>query len=109
EVKGSSLSETEIAAVIELVGRYEVLFDVRAINMGQHDAARVTTFQDRQSAALTEHITNAHHPSWHEWGAKTEARMRALSPQLFTQCMVTIYLVLDLIQVATLYYVQRMP
>lgn len=109
EVKGSSLSEIEIAGVIELVGRYDVLFDVRAIDMGQHDAARITAFQDRQSAAVMEHITNAHHPSWHEWGTKTEGRMRALSPQLFTQCMVTIYLVLDLIQIATLYYVQRMP
>ena len=109
EVKGSRLSETEIAGVIELVGQYEALFDVRAIDMGQHDPARITTFQDRQSAAVTQHISNAHHPSWQEWGANTESRMRSLSPQLFTQCMVTIYLVLDLIQVATLYYVQRMP
>ncbi len=109
EVKGSRLSEIEIAGVIELVGRYEVLFDVRAIDMGQHEAARIAAFQDRQSTAVTEHITKAHHASWQEWVAKTEASMRALSPQLFTQCMVTIYLVLDLIQVATLYYAQRLP
>jgi hypothetical protein len=108
-VKGSSLSEIEIAGVIELVGHYEVVFDVRAIDMGQHDAARITTFQDRQSAAVTDRITNAHHPSWQKWRAETERRMRRLSPQLFAQCMVTIYLVLDLIQVATLYYAQRMP
>jgi hypothetical protein len=109
EVKGSRLSEREIAAVIELVGHYEVLFDVRAIDMGQHDTARIAAFQEKQSAAVTEHITSAHHESWHEWGTATEASMRKLSPQLFTQCMLTIYLVLDLVQIATIYYVQRRP
>jgi hypothetical protein len=34
EVKGSQLTEREIAAIVELVGHYDVLFDVRAINMG---------------------------------------------------------------------------
>lgn len=109
EVKGSRLNEREIAAVIELVGRYDVLFDARGIDMGQHDASRIASFQDKQSSAVTEHITAAHHESWREWGTATEASLRELSPQLFTQCMLTIYLVLDLIQVATFYYVQRRP
>jgi hypothetical protein len=109
EVKGSALSEIQIAGVIELVGRYECLFDIRGIDMGMHDLERIQTFQDRQATAITAEITEAHHESWREWGATTETRMRALSPQLFTQGMVTIFLVLDLIQAATLYYVQRLP
>jgi len=109
EVKGSALSETQIAGVIELVGRYEALFDVRGIDMGLHDAERIATFQDRQARAVTAQITAEHGPDWQRWGAETEARMRGLSPQLFVQCMVTIYLVLDLLQAATIYYAQRMP
>jgi hypothetical protein len=109
EVKGSSLSEIQIAGVIELVGRFDALFDVRGIDMGLHDLARIQTFQDRQATAITAEVTAAHHQSWQEWGAATEERMRRLSPQLFTQCMVTIYLVIDLLQAATIYYVQRFP
>jgi hypothetical protein len=109
EVKGSSLSEIEIAGVIELVRQFDALFDVRGIDMGLHDRARIQAFQDRQSTAITENITSAHHESWKEWGKTTEARMRALSSQLFAQCMVTIYLVIDLLQAATIYYVQRSP
>jgi len=109
EVKGSALSEIQIAGVIEFVGHYDALFDVRGIDMGLHDPARIQTFQDRQSAAITAEMTEAHHPSWLEWGTVAEARMRGLSPQLFVQCMITIYLVMDLLQSATLYYVQRLP
>jgi hypothetical protein len=109
EVKGSSLSEIQIAGVIELVGRYDCIFDVRGIDMGLHNRTRVATFQDRQAAAVTADITSSSHSSRLEWAAKTEARMRALSPQLFTQAMVTIYLVLDLLQAVTIYYAQRRP
>jgi hypothetical protein len=109
EVKGSTLSEIQIAGVIELVGRYDCLFDARGIDMGLHDRARIGAFQDQQATAVTADITAAHHESWKEWGAVTEARMRGLSPQLFTQAMVTIYLVWDLLQAATIYYVQRLP
>jgi hypothetical protein len=109
EVKGRALSETQIAGVIELVGRYDALFDVRGIDMGLHDAARIATFQDGQAMAVTAQITADHGSDWQRWGAETEARMRGLSPQLFLQCMVTIYLVLDLLQAATIYYAQRAP
>lgn len=109
EIKGSSLSEIQIAGMIELVARYDCLFDVRGIDMGLHDPERIQTFQDRQATAITAEITAAHHESWREWGEKTEALMRGLSPQLFTQGMVTIFLVLDLLQAATIYYAQRRP
>lgn len=109
EVKGSSLSEMQIAGVIELVGQYDALFDVRGIDMGLHDQARIQTFQDHQARAITAEITPEHAQDWDDWVALTEARMRGLPPQLFAQCMVTIYLVLDLLQAATLYYVQRSP
>lgn len=109
EVRGSSLSEIQIAGVIELVGHFDVLFDVRGIDMGLHHAARIQTFQDRQSTLITAEMTGEHHPSWLEWGTVAEARMRGLAPQLFVQCMVTIFLVWDLLQSATIYYVQRLP
>jgi Protein of unknown function (DUF3800) len=109
EVKGSSLSETQIAGVIELVGQYDALFDVRGIDMGLHDLARITTMQDRQAAAITAEITEDHAADWHEWGALTEGRMRGLSPQLFVQCMLTIHLVIDLLQTATIFYVRWWP
>jgi hypothetical protein len=109
EVKGSSLTEVQIAGVIELVGQYHCLFDVRGIDMGLHDRARIEAFQDRQAAAVTRHITTAHHEGWRKWGAMTEKRMRGLSPQLFTQGMLTIYLVMEVLQAATLYYAQRLP
>src|SRR5689334_14983989 len=53
EVKGSSLSEIQIAGVIELVGQFDALFDVRGIDMGLHDRERIETFQDRQASAIT--------------------------------------------------------
>jgi hypothetical protein len=109
EVKGSSLSESQIAGVIELVGQYDALFDVRGIDMGLHNLERIMFMQDRQTSAVTAGITEEHSLDWHEWGAMTEARMRGLSPQLFTQCMMTIYLVIDLLQTATIFYVRWWP
>ena len=109
EVKGSTLSEIEIDGVIELVGQYDCLFDVRGIDMGLHDRARIGAFQDQQAAAITAEIAASHHESWRQWAVKTERTMRGLSPQLFAQAMVTVYLVLDLLQTVTIYYAQRRP
>jgi Protein of unknown function (DUF3800) len=109
ELKGSRLSEEQVAAVVALVRQYDAMFEVRCIDMGRHDDDRVEAFQKRQAAQFTGALTPNHSSDWIEWARNAENTMLSLPRQLFVQCMLTIYLVLEVVEQAATYYVQRFP
>ncbi|HEY6290488.1 MAG TPA: DUF3800 domain-containing protein [Terriglobia bacterium] len=109
EIKGSTLDESEAAQVIDLVCRYEVLVNFFTIDMATHGDQVVDDFRMRQAAAVTAHLTQAHHPNIVAQLHTQADKIRAMRNQLFLQAFLTIQLILEVIEEATLYYVQRLP
>jgi len=109
ELKGSSLDEAQIAAVVELLLKFDVIVRVVAIDMAEHTEAAVTQFKEAQAAAVTKNLTLEHKPGLVKQMEELRDRWRALPNQLFVQSLTAIILVKDAIQTGTLYYCQRLP
>ena len=109
EVKGSSLDESEAAELIALVSQYEVLGNYQAVDMTTHGDSVVSDFKYRQAAELTANLTAEHSQDMVTQVHKDADAMRAMPNQLFLQGLLTIDLLLDVLQEATLYYSRRLP
>ncbi len=109
EVKGSKLSESQAAQVINLVSRYDVLVNFCSIDMAAHGDKFVADFKVRQAAAVIANLTPEHHPNLVSQLNGYADYIRGMANQLFVQAFVTINLILEAIQELTLYYVQRQP
>jgi hypothetical protein len=109
EIKGSTLSESHAAQVIELVRRYDVLVNFRAIDMATHDDQVVDDFRICQANEVTAHLTPEHHPKLTAQLQSLADMIRSMPNQLFLQAFLTIDLLFEVIRETTLYYVQRKP
>lgn len=109
EIKGRLLSEREVASVVALLRRHEVIFEVTAIDMGIHDAARVGAHKKAQEEAITKRLTEDHHPGMRAGVMGLRKRLERITLQLYVQSVVTFDLIPRLIEHGTLYYSQRRP
>jgi hypothetical protein len=109
EIKGSKLDESQAGSLIELVSRYDVMVEFLAIDMATHGDVVTRDLKTRQADELTAHLTSAHDPGVVAQLHQDADYIRAMPNQLFLQSFVTIHLVLEVIQEATLYYSQRLP
>lgn len=109
EIKGSSLSETQAAQIIDLLTRFDVVVDFVAVDMASHAKNAIDDFKSRQAKAITAHVTREHHPEMVLQLVQIERIIRDMPNQLFIQAELTIQLILKILQTATLYHVQRRP
>jgi hypothetical protein len=109
EIKGSSLDEKRASQVIDLLASFDVVVDFVAIDMALHAKEIVDGFKCRQAEAITAHVTREHHPEMVFETVQLEHRLRSMPNQLFVQAELTIKLILNVLQIATLYFVQRQP
>ncbi len=109
EIKGSSLDEKQAAQVIELLAPFDVVVDFVAIDMALHAKEIVDDFKGRQAEAITAHITREHHPEMVFELVQLQHTISSMPNQLFVQAELTIKLILNVLQIATLYFVQRQP
>ncbi|MBZ5660972.1 MAG: DUF3800 domain-containing protein [Acidobacteriia bacterium] len=109
EIKGSSLDEKQAAEVVSLLTRYDVLMDFVAVDMITHPKVLIDDFKVRQADAITAHVTRDHRPELILQLIGMERTLREMPNQLFVQAELTIQLVLNVMQSAILYFVQRQP
>jgi len=109
EVKGRLLSERHVASVVAMLRRYEILFEVTAIDMGIHEASAVSAHKRGQEEAITKRLTAGHHPGMRAGVIRLRERLERMSPQLYVQSVVTFDLIPRIIDHGTLYYSQRRP
>ncbi len=109
EVKGKELDEREISSVIQLLGRYDVLFEATTIDMGLQRDDAIGRHKEIQAQNITKNLTPAHQPSLVQELEATQAKLRQLSNPLYVQFVVGAELLAKVIQDAPLYYVQRCP
>ena len=109
EIKGSRLDETQTAQVIDILLRYDVLVQFKALNVADHGHQRVEDFKRGQADALLAHLTPQHQPTMVQSLQQMADAIRKMPNQLFLQAFATIVMLLDLVEHVTLYYVQRVP
>ncbi len=109
EIKGKDLGEGEISSVIQMLNKYDVLFESTTIDMGLQNKEKISQHKEAQVKAITANITSAHKPSLVKDLEAIQTRLRQLSDQLYVQFVLGSALIAKVIQSATLYYVQRMP
>ena len=109
EIKGSRLNEEQIAEVIASVSKYDVMFEVVAIDMLTQDDQLITQHKMNQAHMMVHRITEKFNPILVENLHKTKQEIETLPNQLYIQAMLTIELLMIILQKSTLYYSQRIP
>jgi hypothetical protein len=103
------LGEREIGMLIRCLAPYDVYFEVTCIEMQMQTSDGLTLSKLAQAEAITENLTQNHYPALVDSLKKLQTRLEGLSNQLYTQAVCTWELIANVIQKATLYYVQRLP
>ena len=109
EVKGSSLSEDEAAAVFALLGSYDLIAEAVVIDIGNHSADEVSRFKAQQAHRLLSGVTREHQPGLIQDLLRLREAIRQLPDQLFVQAFCIWELLPRLLETATMYYSQRTP
>jgi hypothetical protein len=109
ELKGSSLSDEQTTTVLKLLGEYDVMVQIGALDVGSHSSAAIKDFQQGQADGITNGITPEHNDNARQWAKGRRAQWLALSPQLATQLTVLLVTLEEVIQHVPNYYAQRIP
>jgi hypothetical protein len=109
EVKGRDLGEREIAGLITLLNKFDVLLEVVVIDMGLHTCAGIAAHKARQVERIMDNITSSRRRELIDSLKLLQSRIAALPDQLYTQATLMTVLVQKLLQNMTLYYAQRQP
>lgn len=109
EVKASSLDEKQVAAVLALLRRFDIIAFVVTIDTGTHTLAAVAADKEAQAAAVERAITASMHPDLQSWLKRCADGLQRMPPQLYLQFVAMREVVADVLSYATLYYAQRIP
>ena len=109
EVKGRQLSESDVASVVTMLRRHDVLLEVTAIDMGMHDTSEIIAHKKAQAAAITGTVPDHAQATKHVQVRRLRQRLEAISPQLYVQSVLTFDLIERVIEHGTMYYSQRRP
>ena len=109
EIKGSTLDEAQAAQVIEVLTSFDVVVEFIAVDMALHQKGMVEAFKSAQAAKITARLTREYGSEMVFDLVQLEQKTRAMPNQLFVQAELSIKLILDVLQIALLYYVQRRP
>ena len=109
EVKGRLLDEAEVARVVAMLLRYEVLFEVTAIDLVVHHPDEIVSHQMAQAERITRNLTERHSRNTQEHVRGLRNRLEQMAPQLYAQAVTTFSTIQTVIQHATMFYAQRIP
>lgn len=109
EVKGSKLDETQVAQAVEMLKKYDVLFEVSVIDMEYHPDDALADFKSKSVAGITESLTPEHLPEIIAEVNNLARSVNAMSNPLFVQAVMLQYLIPRTLQHGLLYYARRIP
>lgn len=107
EVKGKHFGEARYFAFLECLGRIEgtVLATVTNMALNQNAARK----KEEQAVAIEANIPKMLHEEGRKLVGSLASDIRKLSDQQFVELNCRVHMVWDVIRLATLYYVQRVP
>lgn len=108
EVKGRLLDEAQVAEVVHLLSRNEVLLELVAVDLNAHESADIVQHKQAQAKGMTSRLTEADQP-WLAVALDIAARIAMLPHQLYVQSVAMFELVWQVIEHSINYYAQRRP
>lgn len=116
EVKGKCNGPEQIASVVDLLRRFDVLFEVEVVDLGRSDADKIEAHRKSRVrrlnyilAQLPKEVSAEHLVDLQQSFGRMRDVMQAMTSQLFVQGIMMVDLVARILSVATCYYSQRMP
>jgi len=109
EVKGSRLSEKEVAQSIDVAVKHDALLEICAVDTGRHSVEQVEVARGGQAEKLRAAVTERHHPNLVRQIHEMAEAWERLPPQLVIQLYATVRVVAQVIHHAPTYYAQRIP
>lgn len=109
EVKGRQLSEREMAEVIGVVRRFDVLLISVAIDMGLHTDAGISQHRSNQSHTIRKGVAPTMRAELRGRLEGLARRVDELPNQLYVQSVLLTTLAQAVLEIGTLYYAQRIP
>lgn len=107
EVKGSGLNERQVAEVLALVRRFDVLLIADCIDMGRVSAADIERHRAGQAAALESSAARVRSPELQKSIRQLAARVGSLPHPLYVESVLLTEVVDRALRYGTLYYAQR--
>jgi hypothetical protein len=109
EAKGSQLTEQNVADLLRLVRKFDVLLLVAAIDMGLHTEQGIKDHKEEQADKVVSGVPGTMPVHMRQRIERLGAAVRALPNQLYVQSVVLTTLLENVVDACTLYYVQRIP
>ena len=109
EVKDSQLDESQINSVIEILKKYNVMFEVVAIDMNIQNENAINTHKLDRAQKMISCITDKFNETLIENLYKIKEEIESLSNQLYVQASLTIELLIQVFQKTMLNYSLRKP
>jgi hypothetical protein len=109
EVKGKSLSEKEVANVVDLLMEHSALFEAAGIELGAHTEAGLNDFQAKQAERMTASLTDEHKETLKAQVHEARKRFEGFKYPLMVQSMLTFELISRIIEQSTMYFSTRRP
>lgn len=109
EVKGRSLDEDQIALVVALLQKYDVILEIIAIDLGLHTQDEITAFKKRQADGVINDIKEETNPEIARQLNEIRDVFNRMSNQLFVQSFVMFLLIPNTLKRMILYYARRIP
>lgn len=109
EVKGRKLDEDQIAQVVALLQRYDVVLEITAIDLGLHTQDEISEFKERQAEETVRFLKPDHHPNIIKELTDARHSFNKMSNQLFVQAFIMFMLIPRTLRNAITYYARRIP
>jgi len=109
EIKGSRLDEQQVKDALDLLSRFDVFFEVVAIDMALQKAENITRHREMQADIFVKRIDERFNENLAKGLHAIREKLLLAPNQLYLQGVCTWLLVASVIRRATLYYVQRSP
>ncbi|MBV5320351.1 MAG: DUF3800 domain-containing protein [Sulfuricurvum sp.] len=109
EVKGSQLNESQVASVIEILQKYNVMFEIVAIDMNIQIEDDITIHKLERAQKMISCITDDFNETLIKNLYKTKDEIESLPNQLYVQVSLIIELLIQIFQTTMLNYSLKKP
>lgn len=109
EIKLKNLTESQLKTFLRRLNEIEPLVFISGIDLGSQHPDVIANHQNKQIEKIIENKPLMRHREGRELIDDLAARVRRLSPQLYTQLVAQIDLLDQVYRGATLFYAQRVP
>ncbi len=109
EVKGRDLQEHQIAQIVALLVKHQVLFEASVVELSHSDGPLIAAHQEKQARGITKNITPGCNDSLRASLLELRRQVENMPPQLYVQSTLNQDVIAEVIGQHTLYYAQRRP